>query len=378
MKKVRNLLALILAVLMAVSLFACGKTDAPASSPSAAPSDAASGGATPGETASGGVDFSGQTLVVCSWGGAIQEAQRKIIFNAFEAATGATIVDVTDPDPAKLKSMVDSGNMEIDVWDVDSDFVPRGIKAGLFEALDFGVVPTAGLVEDFITEYSVPSEIAAICISWNTDVYSQENHPKNWSEFFDATAFPGSRTLYTNPMSMFEVVLMADGVPMNALYPLDVDRVFSYLDAHRSSIIKFWESGAESVELVSGGDAALGEVWAGRVIKGQVDGQKIDMDTYGAVLTGDSWIIGKGSKNYDLANAFIAFATQADIIAAYAVEYPGNAPANLDAYALMSDEEVSRLASSPERAKNQVYVDVDWWAENYDAVYERFQEWKLK
>ena len=321
--------------------------------------------------------YSSQTLTICSWGGAIQEAQRKTIFEPFMAETGCEIIETTEPDPAKLKSMVEAGNMEIDIWDVDSDFVPRGIAADLFEPLDFNVISKDGLIEEFITEYSVPCEIATICISWNTNTYSQENHPKTWAEFFDTEKFPGKRTLYSNPMSMLEVVLMADGVNKDELYPLDVDRAFKYLDAHKEDILTFWDSGAQSVELVTSGDTVLGEVWGGRSITAKADGQPIDFDPYNAVLTGDSFIIGKGSQNVELANAFIAYATSPQVVANYAIEYPGNAPANSLAYDLMTEEQISALASSPTAAPDQVYVDLDWWYENYDAVYEKFQEWKL-
>ncbi len=360
---------------MLLSMAACSSGDSgPGASseatvvPSAAASLAAS---------TGGKKWDGKTLTVCSWGGAIQAAQKKVIFDKFAEETGCTIAEDTDPSPAKIKAAVQAGKMEVDVWDVDSDFVPRGIKDNLFEKLDFKVVKKDGLVENFITEYSVPSEIAAICISWNTGKYNKDNHPKTWSEFFDTAKFPGNRTLYSNPMSMLEAVLMADGVPMDKLYPLDVDRAFKFLDKHKKDIPTFWESGSQSVELVSSGDNALGEVWAGRVMKAQADGQPIDMDTNQAILTGDSWVIGKGSQNVEMANDFIAFATSAKVVANYAVEYPGNAPCNAKAYDLMTKEQIGRLASSTDKVKSQVYVDVDWWAENYDKVYERFQEWKL-
>lgn len=330
-----------------------------------------------GANGDAGKPYEGQTLTVCSWGGAIQEAQRKTIFDPFEEATGCTIVETTDPDPAKIKAMVQSGTMEVDVWDVDCDFVPRGIEADLFEPLDFDVISKDGLIEDFITEYSVPCEVSTICIAWNTDAYSDDNHPTTWTEFFDSAAFPGSRTLYQNPMSMFEAVLMADGVAKDELYPLDVDRVFTYLDAHRDDILTFWDSGAQSVDLVTSGDCALGEIWGGRSISAKKDGQPINYQKEGAILTGDALVIGKGSSNVELANEFISFATQAQTVANYAIEYPGNAPCNIDAYDLMTEEQVEALASSPALVEEQVYVDVQWWYENYDSVYERFQEWKL-
>jgi len=355
MKSLKKVLATVLAISMLVSMAACGKTEA----------------------SSVGKKWSGETLVVCSWGGAIQEAQKKTIFDAFAEEYGCEVVDTTDPDPAKIKSMVDAGNMEVDVWDVDSDFVPRGEAQDLFEKIDFNVVSKDGLIEEFITDYSVPAEIATLCISWNTDAISNDDHPKTWTEFFDTTKYPGMRSLYSNPMSMFEAVLLADGVAKEDMYPLDVDRAFAYLDAHKSDIVTFWTSGAQSVELVAGGDVVLGSVWGGRIIAAQKDGQKVEKETNQAILTGDSWVIGKGSKNVEMAQDFIAFATSPEVIKNYAVEYPGNAPANTKAYDLMTDEEISALASSPELAESQLYISVPWWFENYDSVYERFQEWLI-
>lgn len=353
MKAIKKVLASVLAMSMLTSMAACGKS----------------------EKSDNGKKWAGKTLVVCSWGGAIQEAQKKTIFDAFAEKYGCTVVDTTDPDPAKIKSMVEAKNMEVDVWDVDSDFVPRGMAQNLFEKLDFNVISKDGLIKDFITDYSVPSEIATLCISWNTNKVSNDNHPKTWTEFFDTSKYPGKRTLYTNPMSMFEAVLLADGVKKEDMYPLDIDRAFKYLDAHKKDILTFWASGSQSVELVAGGDAALGSVWGGRIIAAQKGGQPVEKEINQAILTGDSWVIGKGSSNVEMAQDFIAFATSPEVVKNYAVEYPGNAPANTKAYDLMSKEQIAKLASSPETASSQLYINVDWWFKNYDKVYERFQQW---
>ena len=362
-----------IAAFLVLSTAACSGGSGAASS--ALPASGAAPSA--GNAASTGKKWAGKTLTVCSWGGAIQAAQKKTIFDTFAEKYGCTIKEDTDPTPAKVKAAVQANKMEVDVWDVDTDFAFRGEKQGLFEKLGFNVIKKDGLISNFITEYSVPSECSAICISWNTQKFSDSNRPKNWSEFFDTAKFSGNRTLYSNPMSMLEAVLMADGVAMDKLYPLDVDRAFNYLDKHKKDIQTFWDSGSQSVQLVSSGDDPLGEVWAGRIIKAKDEGQPVDYDWNQAIITADSWVIGKGSKNVEMANDFIAYATSAQVVANYAIEYPGNAPCNNDAYKLMTQAQVDKLASSPEKQKNQVYYDVKWWADNYDTVYQRFQEWKL-
>lgn len=365
-KRIFRLAAGLTAASLVLSMVACSSGSAASTAASASAGN------------SGGKKWQGKTLTVCSWGGAIQAAQKKTIFDKFAEKYGCTIAEDTDPSPAKVKAAVQANKMEVDVWDVDTDFAFRGEKQNLFEKLDFNVIKKDGLISNFVTDYSVPSECSAICISWNTNKFTQKNHPKTWKEFFDTTKFPGSRTLYSNPMSMLEAVLMADGVAMDKLYPLDVDRAFKYLDKHKKDIQTFWDSGSQSVQLVSSGDAPLGEVWAGRIIKAKAEGQPVDYDPNEAIITADSWVIGKGSKNVEMANDFIAFATSAEVVANYAVEYPGNAPCNINAYKLMTADQISKLASSPEKAKHQVYYDVKWWVDNYDTVYQRFQDWKMK
>ncbi len=49
---------------------------------------------------------------------------------------------------------------------------------------------------------------------------------------------------------------MADGVAPEKLYPLDLDRVFRSLDKIKPSIVKFWDTGAEPVQMLIDGNVA--------------------------------------------------------------------------------------------------------------------------
>jgi putative spermidine/putrescine transport system substrate-binding protein len=52
---------------------------------------------------------------VCSYGGAFQDAQRRAYFEPFERLSGIKVIEVQGPDPAKVKAMVDTKNIEYDV-----------------------------------------------------------------------------------------------------------------------------------------------------------------------------------------------------------------------------------------------------------------------
>jgi putative spermidine/putrescine transport system substrate-binding protein len=316
-------------------------------------------------------------LVVLSWGGALQDAQRKTIFKPFEKKYGVKIIEASPVDYGKIKAMVQNGKPEYDVMNVDADFVPRGVKEGLLEKLDFNAIDKTNLDNAFTTEYSVAAEIFSNNISYNTKAYTADKHPKTWAEFWDVKKFPGARTMQKWPMTILEIALLADGVDSKKLYPLDVDRAFKSLDKIKPSIKSWWDTGAQSIQLLSDNEVQIGELWSGRVIAAQSQKMPVALEDNQSVLSVDSWTVIKGSKKKDLAMKFIAFATSAEVDAEYARAYPYG-PVNLKAYDLLTKEEKDRLATNPDKRKNQVMIDVDWWFVNFDKVNERFQKWLLK
>ena len=54
-----------------------------------------------------------------SWGGAFQDAQREAYFKPFQELSGITVVESEGPDLSKIKAMVDTGNVEQDVVQLD-------------------------------------------------------------------------------------------------------------------------------------------------------------------------------------------------------------------------------------------------------------------
>src|SRR5580698_3834385 len=59
------------------------------------------------------------TVRICSYGGALQDAQRRAYFKPFEELSGIKVIEAEGPDPAKVKAMVDSKNIEYDVTELD-------------------------------------------------------------------------------------------------------------------------------------------------------------------------------------------------------------------------------------------------------------------
>ncbi|MED3562467.1 ABC transporter substrate-binding protein [Bacillus xiapuensis] len=326
---------------------------------------------------SGNTDKKDKELVVVDWGGPYTEAQKKASFEPFEKKYGVKVTVVTPPDVGKLKSMVQSKNVEWDVVSVDNHFAIRGGREGLLEKLDFNVIKTDGLPKELVNDYGVPENLFSTVIAYNTKTFAGDNHPKTWADFWDTKKFPGPRGFYKDPIWALESALLADGVKPENLYPLDVDRAFKKLDELKKSIKVWWTAGAQPPELLASNEVVASSAWAGRITKAETEGAKVAVDYNQGMIESNTWVVPKGAPHKDLAMKFIEFTLEPKQQAALSSNYD-NAPANANAVPLLSKETIERLGTSPEKVKHQVIIDQKWWLDNYDKVNERFQKWLLQ
>jgi len=318
-----------------------------------------------------------EALVVVGQGGSYQEAQRKAFFEPFTKETGIRIVEQSPSDPAKFQAMVESGNVEWDVVDVDQEFVYRGSKLNLFEKFDHAA---AGIKsEDFgaglISDYSVPSIVWSTTLNYNSESVDPKKAAKSWKEFWDVDKFPGERTLNKRPINTLEIALLADGVAPDKLYPLDVDRAFASLDKIKPSIQVWWETAGKAEQLLVDGEVAYSAAGNARVQKARRDGAPVDVNWGQALQTSQSWVIPRGSLHKDAAVKFIAFVSQPKRQAELSklIDY---GPSNKRAFEFIGDD--AQLPTSPQLQAQAVKTDAQWWSQNYEKVSERFNQWLLK
>ncbi|MGO4338517.1 polyamine ABC transporter substrate-binding protein [Labrys sp. KB_33_2] len=312
-------------------------------------------------------------LVFSSWGGTTQDAQKAAWADKFTAKAGVNVVQDGPTDYGKIKAMVEANSVTWDVVDVEGDYAAQAGPKGLLEKLDFGVIDKSKLDPRFVTDYSVGSFYYSFVIGCNADAVA--TCPKTWADLFDTTKFPGKRTFYKwSAPGVIEAALLADGVPADKLYPLDLDRAFKKLDTIKADII-WWSGGAQSQQLIASAEAPFGSVWNGRMTALAKTGVKVETSWEQNITAADSLVVPKGTKNKDAAMQFIAFATsaqaQADMAAA-----TGYAPINLDSAKIMDAETVKTL---PDQQKaSQINADMAYWATNRDAIGERWYAWQAK
>ncbi len=98
-----------------------------------------------------------------------------------------------------------------------------------------------------------------------------EERSASWTDFFNVEKFPGRRAMRKNPIDSLEQALLADGVPLDKLYPLDVDRAFKVLDKIKPHIAVWWTGGAQSTQLLQSGEVEMTTGWNAR-LQAAIDG----------------------------------------------------------------------------------------------------------
>jgi putative spermidine/putrescine transport system substrate-binding protein len=174
-----------------------------------------------------------------------------------------------------------------------------------------------------------------------------------------------------------EFALLADGVPRDKIYPIDVDRAFKALDRVRPGIRKFWDTGALSAQMLADKEVVLGSIWNGRLQAVADKGAPLAIEWNEAMLQTQYWAILKGAKNLENAQRFIEFACQPEIQASHARLIPYG-PTNRQAFKSVPADVAARLPSSPEHKGKAFLQNGKWWADNRAMVSERWSQWLLQ
>lgn len=328
------------------------------------------------------------SVVVYDGGGAYGAAKRAAYFEPFEKMTGIKVVGNPGAGSAKLRAGIKAGAPGYDVYAVSGAvFLGTYVKDDLLEPIDyrwFDPADKAALSPVPAHKYGVPALFYSVVLGYDARKLGA-SPPRGWTAFWDTTKYPGPRALASGSHGaaggLFEIALLADGVPASQLYPLDIDRAFRSLDKIRPAILKFWVSGAEPVQLLVDAQVRLASAWNGRIADLQSKGVPIANTWDEAILQYDYWLVPKGAKNPENAMKFLAFVARPESQAKFAqlITY---APTNPRAYEFISHERASQLPTSPALRKSHIVQDYTWWSaegsagkSNQQLAVERWEQW---
>ncbi len=331
-------------------------------------------------TACGGDDSSkadsgAGSLTFVDWGGTNTQARIDQNLKPFEEATGIKVTVVTPTDYAKLISMVESGSTEWDVVNCDAYWGVFAGNKGYLEPIDYGTV-TVQIDPEVQLEYVMGAEVYASVISFNTNKYTAETCPQNWAEFYDLEKFPGKRAMWQYPVTVLESALLADGVPLDQLYPLDLDRAFAKLDTIKSSIV-WWTKGAQPAQMLATSEADLALGWSGRIITASDEGSPVGLIYNQGMRIAAGWIVPKNAPHKENAMKFIQYVSTAEAQKAFSDQIPYGST-NPRASDLMDEEQQARIGQTPAQLANETYINNQYWAEHLAEVQERFNAWLLQ
>ncbi|MEV7908262.1 ABC transporter substrate-binding protein, partial [Streptomyces anulatus] len=316
---------------------------------------------------SGAAPSAAGTVVVPDPGGDLGKAMKQAFFDPFEKKTGIDVVLASGEfDAAVVLAGVKAGAPAYDLVNPNGAVLQRFRDNSAIEPIDYTLWQDG--VRDKISPVkaaadAVPAYYISVVPAWSTAKLG-DKALTSWADFWDVGKFPGKRTLAPGSWgaggATFEIAAMADGVAPKDLYPIDYDRVFASLDKLKPNLVKFWETGAEPIQLLTGGQVTVSSAWNGRVAGAQDKGVPVASTWNQSILQYDNWAILKGAKNIGNAQKLLAFMMEAGPQAEFAkaITY---SPANSAAFDLLPADRAALLPTSPKNVESAVTQDYDWW-----------------
>jgi len=315
------------------------------------------------------------TLDFINAGGEESDAINAGFVGPFTEETGIE-VNLDPPNAVgRLQAMVESGQVTHDLFSTESTTLEYAASLGLLEEIDYDAFEFAESREEALHTYGFGFQYYSTIMVWRPDAVSGDG-PKTWAEFFDTEKYPGRRGLADYPAFTLPIALLADGVAPEDLYPLDIDRGFAFLEAHKDDVAVWWEAGAQPPELLSSGELDFSMVWSGRIVS---KAEELNLAyTFDQGLLDLAYIgIPKGAPNYCEALVFLAKGVSpAENQAAAAEILPYTGPAvGVDKF--LPRDRLDWFPTSEANYGVQVLQDARWWFEHGDEVQTRWEEFKL-
>jgi putative spermidine/putrescine transport system substrate-binding protein len=319
-------------------------------------------------------------VVVRNPGGAYSDTQKKYIYDPFSKETGIEVVIVPST-MAKMLAMVKSGNVELDVADAGLDGLVTLHKQGALAPIDYAhwkYADANDIAKEYRTDTTLGICLYASVLGYNKESFPNNSQPGNWVEFWDAQKFPGPRMLadMASGTPNLEFALIADGVPMDQIFPIDIDRAFKSMSRIKPHIRKFWDTGALSAQMLADRDVVLGSIWNGRLQAVADKGAPLAIEWNQHMLQVQAYGIFKDAPNKKEAQLLLDYSMSPKANAGVGMEL-NYGPVNRKAFALLPADVVAKLPGSPENMKRCFIQDVNWWDENRAKVNAVWSKWIL-
>jgi len=312
-------------------------------------------------------------VYVNSYGGVWETSWKKAFFDPFTTQTGIQIRTVPGVSFAKFKAQVQTRNYEWDVINMGDVEYGQAVLEGLAEKVDPLAARTDQLPPSIVREYAITSYSLGTNIVYRKDRFPNGG-PQSWTDFWDVRKFPGARCLIDRSFSCLAFALLADGVPADKLYPMDIDRAFAKLSELKPHIRTWWRDGSQSQQLIRDGEVDMIAIWSARAIDLIGDNVPIEIVWNQAEIYYANLMVPRGDPRARDAWEFCNFVAQAKPQAEFAMLLPYG-PANPGARALMTEARLRQTPAWPEHEKISFKHDAAWIAPRLAKIRERWTQW---
>ncbi|MCS3765922.1 MULTISPECIES: extracellular solute-binding protein [Bradyrhizobium] len=313
------------------------------------------------------------------YGGPYNDNITKAFLQDFEQKTGVKVSLGADASLALAKLQASIDPAQWDIVELTGPEYEVAVKQDLLLPLDTGVVNTAKIPADCKSTHGIKYALFLFVMAWDQRRIPDDKAPKTWAEFWDTAKYPGKRSLSANISdgSALEAALLADGVGMDQLYPLNVDRAFKSLERLGKRNIIWHNTSQEPIQQLSSGEVTLASSFNGRVIPASRSGAKIGFTSEYGGVSGDYLGVVKTSHNANNAFRLINHMITDDQAAAEFMKLTTYTSTNADALKLVAADLADTLPTSP-KLKGKVFVKSDtWWAQNLEKTLLKFKQWQL-
>lgn len=319
-----------------------------------------------------------EKLLVRTPGGSYDEKRQKTVYEPFRKDTGIEVVPVASS-AGKLVAMFKAGRPDLDIIETGPDILWLLQDAGALVPIpykDFKFTDPADIEPSAKTEYHVGMSTYSDVLGYNTQAYNAQTVPKSWAEFWNAKAFPGARGLadMQSGVPNLEFALLADGVAPDKIYPIDIERAFKSLSRIRPSVVKFWDSGALSVQLLADKETVLSSIWSSRAQAARDKGAPVAIQWNQNLVNLTSTSITKSARNLDAARMFVDY-TLSPAVQERWLSANNEFTINRKTYKTMPRDLVDPQTGKPWTVSQGVMKDARWWADNRQKVGERWSKW---
>lgn len=306
-------------------------------------------------------------VVVQDPGGTYGEALRRIMYDPFAKATGIKVVTVQEARGGpRVRAQAEAGRTQWDVTFIFDQEVGQLGECCLREIDYTRLTPEAQKVlrtlpEGAVRPKGIALQVIGVLMAYNKDRYAKRA-PHDWADFWNVKDFPGKRCLPGWPRFVFEAALLADGIPKDKLYPIDMDRALRKIAEIKPAVVKWWQTNVQAPQLLLDGEADMCMAYSGRIgtlLRDEPDAPVAS--TWNQAFTYfDFFAIPKDDPNYEGALQLISWrmdpARAAQLAAVANVPLPS--PLVYDA----GDPKLrARWPNSPEAQAGAIRWNADYW-----------------